>query len=144
MDTWGFELSQLVSGCMSLLLKGYRSGQGQGRIQLVNVAQDELKGDGRQGRPRKAWVRDKEYKRVHPCFLPALQSPLVWEGSLSQVFPSEGVCHDGCDTFLLRCLWHLFALLLLMGQRREEVSRNQMMRKRADGKCVKSGDTTQG
>lgn len=37
MDTWGFELSQLVSACMNLLLKGYRSGQGQGRVQLVNV-----------------------------------------------------------------------------------------------------------
>lgn len=69
MDTWGFELSQLISGFVSLLLKGYRSGQGQRKIQLGNVAQAELRGGRRQGRPRKANVREKEEKCILLCFL---------------------------------------------------------------------------
>lgn len=55
------ELCQLVLGYLSLLLKGYRSGQGQGRVHLVNIeVHAEFREDGRQGRPRKGCVRDME------------------------------------------------------------------------------------
>ena len=47
MDTW-VELSQLLSGRLNLLFKGYMSGQGRDRVQLVNVSvQAELRGGGR-------------------------------------------------------------------------------------------------